>query len=472
MMKKFIPGSQGIYVTSSCEFSQWPSETCDLLMIDNFVIIDLYGQTYKLDKTWLMLLAMYEIKDRDAIQNVRFTRLPYSKHEVPWKAVYKQPRYADPEKRYRKVPGYPNIGVSIEGSVIDIHSQKQLYPTKDSNGYLLLSTYDSLRSGYISVGVHRFVAQAWLAESFEEPNVIVNHKDGNKLNNHARNLEWTTFYGNNVHAIHNGLRERCCACRLRDIETEEILEFPSIQETAKFLGYKRTAKDSKLFGSTYLNKLYNDKYELRVSGDDRPWFYTKDKVFISKTPSFNIITILDNGITKVFSGAKDIIKHYGVWNSGGSLDSVLTKLKTMRPDLEILDVIQPEIIKPIQIKELSTGIVTEYPSIRALVRELGYPKVMLDLVVKHNGSKEYKGYVMRYTSDDPWPEIYENKFEPVKIEVTDLESQEVIEYPSLKAVARSLGIDRKQIKRMLRYQKKEDRWKMKKIHDISYATAA
>lgn len=467
MMKKFVPGSQGIYVTSSCEFSQWPSEECDLPMRDNLITINLYGETHTLDKTWVMLLAMFEIQDRDAIQNVRFVKLPYSKYEVPWRAVYRSPRYIDPEKRYRKIPGYPRVSVSIDGICVDNTTQQQLKPTIDTYGYHVLQVYDSLRCSRVTLGIHRLVALAWLVDDFFEPNVIVNHKDGNKINNHAHNLEWTTFYGNNIHAIKTGLRERCCSCRVRDIETEEIIEFPSIQETATFLGYKRTAKDSKLFGSTFINKLYNGKYELRVEGDDRPWFYTKDKQIMSTTPSYNVISILDNGITKVFHGARDIIKHYKVWNAGGGLDSVLNKLKIIRPDLEILDVIKPDIVSSVQIKEISTGVVTEYPSIRALERALGYPKVMLDLVIKYNGSKEYHGYVMRYTSDEPWPEILENKYKPVKIEVTDLETQEVIEYPSLKAVARSLGIDRKQIKRMLRYQKKGDRWKLKKLQDLS-----
>ncbi len=466
-MKKFVPGSQGIYVTSSCEFSQWPSEECDLPMRDNFVTINLYGKTHKLDKTWVMLLAMFEIQDRDAIQNVRFVKLPYSKHEVPWRPVYINPRYTDENRIYRKIPGYPNVGISIDGVCVDQQLNIKSAQTPDSYGYLVVKTYDSLRSKNITITVHRLVALAWLVDTFEEPNVIVNHKDGDKTHNHARNLEWTTFYGNNIHAIQTGLRNRCCSCRLRDIETEEIIEFPSIQETAKFLGYKRTAKDSKLFGSTYINKLFNGKYELRVEGDDRPWFYTNDKVFISKTPSFNVITILDNGIKKVFNGARDIIKYYKVWNSGGGLDMVLDKLKKMRPDLKILEIIQTDIINSVQIKNTSTGEVTEYPSVRALSRELGYPKVMLDLVIKHNGSKEYKGLVMRYSCDDPWPEIQHHKFHPVKIEVTDLETQEVTEYPSLKAVARSLEIDRSQVRRMLRYSKTGDRWKMKELHDLS-----
>lgn len=463
MLKKLIPGSQGIYVTSSCEFYCGDSEECDLQMIDNFVIIDLYDQTCKIDKTWLMLLAMFEIQDRDAIQNVRFIKLAYSKRQVPWRAIYKSPRYFDKDQLYRKVPGYPKIAVSKHGECVSTVSSKILNQNIDHQGYYRVSTYDPLVQKYRHISVHILVATTWLAETLNIPNIVVNHLDGIKINNYYKNLEWTTFLGNTTHAINTGLRNDCCPCRLRDIESEEILEFPSIQETLKFLGYKDTSQDSKLFGSTFVNKLYNEKYELRVGDDDRPWFYTKDKQIMSTTSSYNIVTILDNGIVKVFHGTKDLIPYYQIWNSGGGLDTVLAKLKILRPDVEILEVIKPDIVKSIQVKCTSTGIVTEYPSIRSAERDLKFPKTMITLTVRHNGTKEYKGYVMRYKSNDPWPDIQDHKFHPVKIEVTDLETQEVTEYPSLKAVARSLGICRSQIKRILRNARIGDRWKMKTV---------
>ena len=49
--------------------------------------------------------------------------------------------------------------------------------------------------------IHRLVAQAFLPNEKEQ----VNHKDGNKLNNHVDNLQWVTQSENMKHAYDTGL---------------------------------------------------------------------------------------------------------------------------------------------------------------------------------------------------------------------------------------------------------------------------
>jgi hypothetical protein len=71
----------------------------------------------------------------------------------------------------------------------------------DTHGYLYVSL--SKNSIVKNIKVHRLVAAAFL-DNPTNLNVI-NHLDGNKMNNSPENLEWTTTAGNNQHAWDTGL---------------------------------------------------------------------------------------------------------------------------------------------------------------------------------------------------------------------------------------------------------------------------
>lgn len=51
----------------------------------------------------------------------------------------------------------------------------------------------------VTIRIHRAVAQNFIPNPNNLP--TVNHKDGDKLNNHVDNLEWVTYKENNIHAV-------------------------------------------------------------------------------------------------------------------------------------------------------------------------------------------------------------------------------------------------------------------------------
>ena len=78
---------------------------------------------------------------------------------------------------------------------------------KNSNGYITVGFCINHSCKYQRV--HRLVCMAFHPNS--ENKKFVNHKDGNKTNNHIDNLEWCTKSENEIHAYKTGLKNPPCA---------------------------------------------------------------------------------------------------------------------------------------------------------------------------------------------------------------------------------------------------------------------
>lgn len=83
--------------------------------------------------------------------------------------------------------------------------------------------------------VHRLVALAFLPR--EDSKDYVNHKDGNRLNNHVLNLEWCDHKENNNHAFDNDLMTSNTKVVLMHDETKETHYFRSMAKASQFLGF-------------------------------------------------------------------------------------------------------------------------------------------------------------------------------------------------------------------------------------------
>lgn len=77
---------------------------------------------------------------------------------------------------------------------------------------ILIGTVASHGYRVISLGkknkklLHRVVAETFIPNEYNR--TTINHKDGNKLNNHLDNLEWNTYGENCVHARKIGLNKQ------------------------------------------------------------------------------------------------------------------------------------------------------------------------------------------------------------------------------------------------------------------------
>jgi len=116
--------------------------------------------------------------------------------------------------KWKEIPSLPLYEVSREGHVrpkkrivkFGLQNRpvggKPLSPKTKTNGYqeLSLTVAVNVRKSFY---VHRLVAETWIGPI--PPKLTVNHKDGNKKNNHVDNLEIVTQAENNRHGRENGL---------------------------------------------------------------------------------------------------------------------------------------------------------------------------------------------------------------------------------------------------------------------------
>jgi len=91
--------------------------------------------------------------------------------------------------------------VSDLGRVYSINNKTVCKHSYDQRGYPQVVLYGSKR---VSRRIHRLVALAFVPNHDNKREV--NHKDGNKLNTRASNMEWCSSKENTLHAFKTGLR--------------------------------------------------------------------------------------------------------------------------------------------------------------------------------------------------------------------------------------------------------------------------
>lgn len=113
------------------------------------------------------------------------------------------------EERWRSVLEFEGVyEVSDLGRVKRVRAGQGCRPgrilrdAENGHGYRVVSLWRENR-GHMRL-VHVLVAGAFLG--LKPDGMDVNHKDGNKANNAASNLEYLTRSGNNEHAYRTGLR--------------------------------------------------------------------------------------------------------------------------------------------------------------------------------------------------------------------------------------------------------------------------
>lgn len=110
---------------------------------------------------------------------------------------------------WRPVPGFEDVFLASPGGLVrSVRTGRLLRQRVHPNGYALISTRVGGRAGRaVCQRVHRLVAKAWVPGETVERR-IVHHRNGDRLDNRACNLEWVTSSENSRYALASGAATR------------------------------------------------------------------------------------------------------------------------------------------------------------------------------------------------------------------------------------------------------------------------
>ena len=157
---------------------------------------------------------------------------------------------------WKNIDGYSSYMISNMGRVkslsrviVDKNGNKQslverLMAQRKYIGYYKLTLRDDI-SKIKTFSVHRIVAITFIPNLKGKP--IVNHIDGNKLNNCAKNLEWMDAKENAIHAVNTIPQKHFRPVIGINLKTKKEVRFNRISKAVEFLkenGYPKTAGTS------------------------------------------------------------------------------------------------------------------------------------------------------------------------------------------------------------------------------------
>ena len=157
---------------------------------------------------------------------------------------------------WKTISGFPNYEVSNLGNVKSkdrvvtrrgnrVHIKGVLLKaTKNNNGYYRVTLYGGSRQKHKQFFVHRLVAESFVDNPLGFP--CVNHKDENKCNNNANNLEWCTAKYNSNYGT--AIKRRVMHQDWKSIADKQSISVNQYTRTGQFIKTYHSMMDAERDG--------------------------------------------------------------------------------------------------------------------------------------------------------------------------------------------------------------------------------
>lgn len=457
-MKYFLVGNYNYYITDTAIYSAITNE--EIIPDNGWYKIEVYGKLMKRKFEWFYLMSKYDIKlpvdHRDKIDNIAITKI--TRHDSVFNSMPVIAQSMKPlictfnNEEYAYILNEEHLAISKKGILLDL-LEKIIIDAEDVDPSSNKYKYATVRGKRILL--HRACLLAWEFNDNPLQKPICNHIDGNKNNNHIDNLEWISPSDNIRHAYANKLiGVNVVDARIRNAITGEEKQFTSIGEMCRFLNIASRTKSE----IEHMNPMcLINGYEIRVSGDDRDWYY-KDYVGdvnngLTPPKIYNIVQIINRRIIKRFISLENIVAHYNI-ESELTYQAVKCALHDKYPNYD-LAIETLNITGPYECYNIPSGTVFKANTVSELVNLSGVAKPTIHRMLRqYNHGKIYSrdGWVFRVESDQDWnieKSIARNILYDKRIEVKYLDTGESKIYPTVIAVAKDLNITRKTIRSYL-----------------------
>lgn len=249
------------------------------------------------------------------------------------------------------------------GEIYSHKTNKILTGTIYNTGYKMVRlTIEGKKKGY---AIHRLVAQTFIPNPDNLP--VVNHKDGNKLNNHMNNLEWVSQSKNRQHAIQTKVSKLATGKRekIKDINENDWIRYKDTTYLVSIDGEVYNEKTKILLKQTSNNSGYI-RYTLRINGKN-----------ISKLA--HILVMETWGKQKLASN--QVINH----KDGNKINNNLKNLEVCSKSENALHscYILKNNVKPV-IRIINENEIQEYPSIKEAAKQLKVTDGAIRYALKNN----------------------------------------------------------------------------------------